>query len=123
MAPPSERRSNMRSGPTPSSFRFAFPIRSSHIGLRGRPSWQRAKKHGKEALARMATETGGATYEVSKHQSIKVIYAEIEDALRNQYSMGYRPERSGTLGSYRKIKLSVKDRNLIVTTRAGYYAR
>jgi VWFA-related protein len=103
------------------SIRFSDPIKP-YLPARA-AILAAAKKHGKDALARMATETGGGTYEVSKHRSIEAIYAELEDALRNQYSMGYTPERSGTPGSYRKIKLSVKDRKLIVTARAGYYAR
>jgi VWFA-related protein len=82
-----------------------------------------AKEHGKEALARMAKETGGATFEVSKRQSIEDIYAQIEDGLRNQYSIGYTSERTGGPEGYRKIKLAVKDRKLAVTAREGYYAR
>jgi VWFA-related protein len=82
-----------------------------------------AKEHGKEALTRMAKETGGATFEVSKKQSIEDIYAQIEDALRNQYSIGYTPERAGTPDVYHKIKLSAKDRKSVVTARDGYYAQ
>ena len=81
-----------------------------------------AKERGKEALARMARETGGGTFEVSKRKSIEEIYGQIEDELRSQYSVGYTPEQPGKAG-YHKIKLSVKDRNLVVTTREGYYAR
>ena len=86
-----------------------------------------AKQHGKEALARMAKETGGATFEVSKRQSIEDIYAQIEDALRNQYSIGYTPAPhklgAEASGGYHKIKLSAKDPKLVVTAREGYYAR
>jgi VWFA-related protein len=83
-----------------------------------------AKERGKEGLARMAKETGGETFEVAKGASIDEIYKQIEDALRNQYSLGYTPERSGNPGgSYHKIKLLAKDRSLVVRTREGYYAR
>jgi len=81
-----------------------------------------AKEHGKEGLARMARETGGGTLEVSKRKSIEEIYGQIEDELRNQYSIGYTPEHPGKPG-YHKIKLSVKGRNLVVTAREGYYTR
>jgi VWFA-related protein len=77
-----------------------------------------AKEHGKEALGRMARETGGGTFEVLKRKSIEEIYGQIEDELRNQYSIGYTPQRPGKPG-YRKIKLSVKDWGLVVTTREG----
>lgn len=47
------------------------------------------KEHGKLELERMAKETGGVSYGVSKNRSIEAIYSEIEEALRNQYSIGY----------------------------------
>lgn len=81
------------------------------------------KERGKQGLERMAKETGGAAYEVSKDQSIEQIYSQIEDALRTQYSIGYTPPRTAPDGKYHKIKLITKDRNLIVNTRDGYYSR
>jgi VWFA-related protein len=82
-----------------------------------------ASEKGKQGLKRLANETGGVSYEVSKSRAIADIYSEIEDALRNQYSIGYTPERPGGDGKYRKVKLTVKDRGLIVNTRDGYYAK
>ncbi len=87
-----------------------------------------AKEHGKQGLARMARETGGIAYEVSKSQPLEAIYTQIEEALRSQYSIGYTPERAssakaGKAGRYHTIKLTVKDRSLGVNTRAGYYAK
>jgi hypothetical protein len=48
--------------------------------------------------------------------------------LRDQYSVGYTPTRAASGGSisdgkYHKIKLTTKDRHLIVRTRDGYYAK
>jgi hypothetical protein len=72
----------------------------------------------------MAEETGGATYEVTKKQSIEEIYSEIEDALRNQYSFGYAaPPRIECDGKFHNIKLTTKDRHLIVRARNGYYSK
>jgi hypothetical protein len=50
-------------------------------------------------------------------------YSQIEDALRNQYSIGYTPPRAAADGKYHKIKLTTKDHHLIVDTRNGYYAK
>jgi len=47
------------------------------------------------------------------------IYYQIEEELRNQYSLGYTPDRSG--GGYHRIAVSVKRKNLTVRTRDGYY--
>jgi VWFA-related protein len=91
------------------------PIRSAVMGI--------AKERGKEGLERMARETGGASYEVRNSETIEQIYSRIENALRNQYSIGYTPLRPTGDGKYRKIKLKTKDRNLVVTTRDGYYAQ
>jgi len=77
-----------------------------------------AKQRGKEALARMARETGGETFEVSKARTIEAIYADIEDALRSQYSIGYTPPRRS---GYHKIQLETKNKNLKVVARSGYY--
>jgi len=82
-----------------------------------------ASERGKQGLHRMADETGGVSYEVSKSRSIEAIYSQIEDVLRNQYSIGYTPPRSQPDGKYHKIKLTTRDRHLTVHTRNGYYAK
>lgn len=107
------------------SIRFSDPIKAySPV----RSAFQVvAKERGRDALTRMARETGGVSYEVSKDQGLESIYAQIEEALRNQYSIGYTPEpngrkQNGEDSGYRKIKLTTKDRGLTVNTREGYYA-
>jgi VWFA-related protein len=77
--------------------------------------------HGKSVMQRLAHETGGAYFEISESNRLENAYAQIEDALRNQYSLGYTPKRAGQSGEYRKIKLTVKKPGLIVQTRDGYY--
>ena len=77
---------------------------------------------GKRAMQRLARETGGAYFEVSKNRPIEKIYASIEEQLRNQYSIGYTPERKDGGGQYRKILLKTRQPGLLVQTRTGYYA-
>jgi len=77
---------------------------------------------GKDALKRISRETGAGFYEPSKKLSVDEIYSQIEEELRNQYSLGYTPDSRGA-GGYRKIKLTVKRGGLVVQTRDGYYAR
>jgi VWFA-related protein len=104
-----------------------YPIRFADPELFSRPVvgvfLALASQHGRQGLHRMARETGGTYFEVTKSQSIEEIYAQIQDALRNQYALGYTPGRAESDGKYHKIKLSTKDRRLVVTTRAGYYAK
>lgn len=86
----------------------------------GYPAGRREERlDGKKILQRLSKETGGGFFEVSKKQTIEKIYDQIQEELRNQYSLGYTPE-AGT--GYRKIQLSVKKKDLIVQTRDGYYA-
>lgn len=80
------------------------------------------KEHGKLELERMSKETGGISYGVSRNHSVEAIYSEIEEALRNQYSIGYIPSRPSPDGKFHRIKLTTRDRHLVVTTRSGYYA-
>ena len=82
-----------------------------------------AKERGKQELERMAKETGGVSYKVTKTNTIEAIYAKIEDSLRNQYSIGYTAPRATADGKYHKIKLATKDRHLIIDTRDGYYSK
>jgi VWFA-related protein len=82
-----------------------------------------AKERGKVELDRMARETGGISFGVTKKQSIDATYQEIEETLRSQYSIGYTPARSGPDGKYHKIKLITKDKRLTVDARDGYFAK
>jgi VWFA-related protein len=94
--------------------RLYHPIRAAVLGA--------AKERGKQGLQRMARETGGVSYEVTQSETIERTYSQIEETLRNQYNIGYTPTKPGADGKYRKIRLTVKDRHLIVNTRDGYYA-
>src|SRR5581483_8387256 len=81
---------------------------------------QESHEDGKKVLERMAKETGGRMFEISKKQPIDEIYSQIEQELRNQYSLGYTPDHNGTT-SYHKIHLAAKEKNDVVQTRDGYY--
>jgi VWFA-related protein len=76
---------------------------------------------GKKILERISRETGGRLFEVSKKQPIGDIYAQIEEELRSQYSLGYAPAAEAGPG-YHKILVTTKQKDLIVQTRDGYYA-
>jgi VWFA-related protein len=81
-----------------------------------------ASESGKHALQRMAAETGGEALEVSRSQPIEELFSRIDEALRNQYSIGYTPDRPNESGKFHRIRLAVKDRTLMVRTRDGYYS-
>jgi VWFA-related protein len=91
-------------------------------GPAGAASWAMNHERGKHAMQRLAQETGGAYFEVSRDNPIERTYSSIEEQLRNQYSIGYTPERKGGDGRYRQIRLTTRQPGLIVQARAGYYA-
>jgi len=89
-------------------------------GMGGPPS---GRPDGKKVLERMSTETGGRMFEVSRKQPIDQIYSQIAGELRNQYDLGYTPDRAGTNdSSYHRIQVAVKRKDLIVQARDGYYS-
>jgi len=83
---------------------------------------QPAHPDGKKVLKQIAQETGGGFFEVSKKESIEQIYAQIQEELRNQYSLGYTPDRTKENPGYHKIHLTTQQKGLIVQARDGYYA-
>jgi VWFA-related protein len=75
---------------------------------------------GKKILEQISRETGGRLFEVSKKEPIDKIYAQIEEELRNQYSLGYPVAKDATPG-FHKISLTSKKKDLVVQARDGYY--
>jgi VWFA-related protein len=78
---------------------------------------------GRKTMRRLAQETGGRYFEVSKDESISQIYSEIEEEMRNQYSIAYTSDRMDASTGYRKISLTVVDKDLTARTRPGYYPK
>jgi VWFA-related protein len=76
---------------------------------------------GKKILQQISKETGASFFEVSKKQPIEQIYSRLEEELRNQYSLGYTPDKADS--GFRRISLTVKQKGLIVQARDGYYAQ
>ncbi len=77
---------------------------------------------GKKILQRISKETGGRFFEVTKKQTVDQIYKQIEDELRNQYNLGYTPEKADATPGYHKITLTTTNRDYTVQAREGYYA-
>ncbi len=86
------------------------------------PYPQQSHPDGKKVMEQIARETGGRFFEVSKKQSIDQIYASIEEELRNQYSLGYTPDKVDASPGYHKIHLTTTQKDLVVQTRDGYYS-
>ena len=57
----------------------------------------------KRYLKQISKETGGGYFEYGKKKSLEDIYAEIQDELRNQYSIGYTSDHQGTTKAFAKL--------------------
>jgi VWFA-related protein len=83
---------------------------------------QQERPDGKKILEQISKATGGRLYEVSKKETVDKVYGEIEQELRNQYSLGYTPDKDTGPG-YHKIQLTTKNKDLVVQARDGYYTK
>jgi VWFA-related protein len=75
---------------------------------------------GRRALERLAKDTGGALYEVVGARSLEDNFAQLEEELRAQYSLGFTPA-NGRPG-YRKLRVHVRRRGVRVQARDGYFS-
>ena len=94
------------------------------MGGGGRRQYPRQEERpdGKKVLQQISEETGGRLFEVSGKQPIDKIYAQIEEELRNQYSLGYTTEGPDAEIGYHRIHLVAKQKGLAVQARDGFYA-
>ncbi len=76
---------------------------------------------GKKMLTEICDKTGGRVFEAKKKEQVDAIYAQIAEELRSQYMLGYTPDKGSSSG-FHAIHLAVKNKDLVVETREGYYA-
>jgi VWFA-related protein len=88
----------------------------------GYPRSQESRPDGKKILERLSKETGGRFFEASKKHPIDETFSQIQEELRNQYSLGYTPDPPDNGAGYHKINLTVKKKDLTVQARDGYYS-
>jgi len=78
---------------------------------------------GKRVLQRMANESGGSFFEVSKKQTVGQMFDILQEELRNQYSLGYVSDKPVTISEFRAIQLTARQKGLAVQARRQYWAR
>ena len=80
------------------------------------------KGKGGEVLQTIANATGGQAFFPNKLEDVANGFASIQEELRSQYSLEYRPSDFKTDGSFRTIYLRAMDERYKVRSRAGYFA-
>jgi Ca-activated chloride channel family protein len=81
------------------------------------------KGPGDKVLERIADATGGRAFFPFQIRDVANAFAEIQDELRSQYAIAYKPADFKTDGHYRTIEIVTTDRkNYRVRSRRGWYA-
>lgn len=77
---------------------------------------------GEGAMKRLAEETGGRMFRVDRRMTLEQIYDQIAEEMRTQYAIGYTTSNPAKDGTFRRVEIRPKDRNLRVQARKGYYS-
>jgi VWFA-related protein len=77
---------------------------------------------GDRVLEQLAEATGGRAFFPFKMKDITRSFAAIEDELRSQYIVSYKPADFDSDGRYRSIEISSLKKDLQVRARKGYFA-
>jgi Ca-activated chloride channel homolog len=77
---------------------------------------------GDRVLEQLAEATGGRAFFPFKMKDITHSFAAIEDELRSQYIVSYKPANFDADGRYRTIEISSLKKDLQVRARKGYFA-
>jgi len=77
---------------------------------------------GDKVLEDLASATGGRAFFPYKMKDITNSFASIEDELRSQYDVSYKPADFSADGRYHSIEITALKKDLQVRARRGYYA-
>jgi Ca-activated chloride channel family protein len=80
------------------------------------------KGNGDKILERIADATGGRAFFPFQMRDVSDAFLSIQEELRSQYAVAYKPANFLPDGRYRTIEILAQDKGLKVRTRRGYYA-
>ncbi|MFZ1129887.1 MAG: VWA domain-containing protein [Terriglobales bacterium] len=92
---------------------IVYTISTNISGMKGK---------GDKVLERIAEATGGRAFFPFQMRDVSDAFLSIQEELRSQYAIAYKPADFVADGRYRTIEILTLDRNLKVRTRKGYYA-
>ena len=96
------------------------------IGIYDRNFPTQEEALGPQLLSNIAEETGGRTFTIENPNDLPDVAGKIGMQLRNQYVLGYRPEKAPKDGKWHKIKVKIRAPKglprLQVYSKTGYYA-
>lgn len=71
-------------------------------------------------LDTLAQNSGGRKFEADTTYNLDAAFGGIAEELRRQYSLGYYPDKAGSMGERRQIKVRVNRPNVIVKAKNTY---
>ena len=80
------------------------------------------KLKGDKVLEHFAEETGGRAFFPFKIQDVSDAFSQIQDELRSQYAISYKPADFQLNGKYHSIQILADNKKYKVRARKGYYA-
>jgi Ca-activated chloride channel family protein len=75
---------------------------------------------GLKYLETLASNSGGRKFEADSLYNLESSFAGIAEELRRQYSLGYYPDKAGSMGERRRISVRVMRPNVIVKAKSTY---
>jgi Ca-activated chloride channel family protein len=88
-------------------------------GTGGRP--ERVIEKPDSGLPRIAAETGGGYFELTRGADLAATFAKVADELHRQYALGFEPSKLD--GKSHRLEVKVKRPGLTVRTRRSYFAQ
>jgi VWFA-related protein len=81
-----------------------------------------SRDRGDDVLRKIAEATGGVPAFPKRIEDMTNSFHDIEEELRSQYSLAYRPADFKLDGGFRSIYLVALDRRFMVRAKKGYFA-
>jgi VWFA-related protein len=81
-----------------------------------------SRERGDDVLKKMASATGGAAFYPQRLEDIANEFHRVEEQLRSQYALAYKPADFRADGSFRTIYLTALRGGYVVQARTGYFA-
>jgi VWFA-related protein len=76
---------------------------------------------GDDNLKTLAEATGGRAFFPVKLDDVSAAFADIQEELRSQYSISYRPDQFVANGQFRPIQILADSKKYKVRAKKGYY--
>jgi VWFA-related protein len=81
-----------------------------------------SRDRGDDVLKKMSEATGGIAFFPKRIEDMSGSFHDIEEELRSQYQLAYRPADFKLDGAFRSIYLVALDRRFMVRAKKGYFA-